>query len=105
MHKIATLEGLMREWEVEERLGAMIDKCLKRLLFVRGLKSLNRAPEVIVSPPTTTRLLSRRRQGQNARAKCSEAETEGSLGEHDVHKMATLEGLMREWEVEDVWVP
>jgi hypothetical protein len=43
--KMATLEGLMREWEVEARLGAMIDQCLKRLLFVRGLKSLNRPAE------------------------------------------------------------
>jgi hypothetical protein len=56
--KMATLEGLMREWEVEERLGAMIDKCLKRLLFVRGLKSLDRSAEVASSP---VRLASSRR--------------------------------------------
>ena len=48
--KMATFEGLMREWEVEERLGAMIDRCLKRLLFVRGLKSLDRSAEVASLP-------------------------------------------------------
>jgi len=36
----ATVEGLARDLEIEERLDAMIDKCLKRLLFLRGLKSL-----------------------------------------------------------------
>jgi hypothetical protein len=36
----ATLDGLMKELASEERLEAMIDRCLKRLLFLRGLKSL-----------------------------------------------------------------
>jgi hypothetical protein len=36
----ATVERLLRDLGVEERLDAMIDKCLKRLLFLRGLKSL-----------------------------------------------------------------
>jgi hypothetical protein len=36
----ATVEGLSRDLEIEERLGALIDKCLKRLLYLRGLKSL-----------------------------------------------------------------
>jgi hypothetical protein len=35
-----TVERLLRDLAVEERLDAMIDKCLKRLLFLRGLKSL-----------------------------------------------------------------
>jgi hypothetical protein len=39
--EIATFDCLMKDLEVEERLDAMIDKCLKRLLFVRGLKSLS----------------------------------------------------------------
>lgn len=56
VHKMATLEGLMREWEVEERLGAMIDKCLKRLLFVRGLKSLDRSAEVPSAPVKIVRM-------------------------------------------------
>jgi hypothetical protein len=36
----ATVERLLRDLAVEERLDAMIDKCLKRLLFLRGFKSL-----------------------------------------------------------------
>jgi hypothetical protein len=36
----ATFERLLTDLEIEERLDALIDKCLKRLLFVRGLKSL-----------------------------------------------------------------
>ena len=36
----ATVERLLRDLEVEDRLDAMIDKCFKRLLFLRGLKSL-----------------------------------------------------------------
>jgi hypothetical protein len=31
----ATVEGLMRDLEIEERLDALIDKGLKRLLFLR----------------------------------------------------------------------
>ena len=40
----ATVDRLMKDLEVQERLDAMIDKCLKRLLFVRGLKSISGAP-------------------------------------------------------------
>jgi hypothetical protein len=36
----ATLDRLTRELEVEDRLQTMIDRQLKRLLFLRGLKSL-----------------------------------------------------------------
>jgi hypothetical protein len=39
--KTATVDGLLRALGVEERLDAMIDKCLKQLLFLRGLKSLS----------------------------------------------------------------
>jgi hypothetical protein len=39
----ATFDRLLQELGVEERLDAMIDRCLKRLLFLRGLKSLPRA--------------------------------------------------------------
>ena len=39
----AIVNGLLRDLGVEERLDAMIDKCLKRLLFLRGLKSLSTA--------------------------------------------------------------
>jgi hypothetical protein len=37
----ATVERLLSDLEIEERLDALIDKCLKRLLFLRGLKSLS----------------------------------------------------------------
>jgi hypothetical protein len=38
--KPATIEGLMQELDVKERLDASISKCLKQLLMVRGIKSL-----------------------------------------------------------------
>jgi hypothetical protein len=41
--ELATVECLMRELDVEERLNAMIDRKLKRLLVLRGIKSLPRA--------------------------------------------------------------
>lgn len=44
----ATLKGLLRSLAILERLDSMIDKCLKRLLFVRGLKSVSTASS---SPP------------------------------------------------------
>src|SRR5262249_23412389 len=46
--KTATVDRLLEDLEVEERLDAMIDKCLKRLLFLRGLKSL---PTAVSSAP------------------------------------------------------
>jgi hypothetical protein len=38
--KPATIEGLMKELDVRERLDGMINRCLKQLLLVRGIKSL-----------------------------------------------------------------
>jgi hypothetical protein len=38
--KVATLNRLMKELDVEERLDTMIDRLIKRLLFLRGLKSI-----------------------------------------------------------------
>jgi hypothetical protein len=35
-----SLTLLMKELDVEERLDAMIDRLIKRLLFLRGLKSI-----------------------------------------------------------------
>jgi hypothetical protein len=51
----ATVNHLLRDVGVEDRLDAMIDKCLKRLLFLRGLKSLPTAsssapPQPIAEP-------------------------------------------------------
>jgi hypothetical protein len=44
----ATVDRLFAGFRVEGRLDALIDKCLKRLLFLRGLKSLS---PVSASPP------------------------------------------------------
>jgi len=44
----ATVVRLLQDLEIEERLDAMIDKCIKRLLHLRGLRSLSTAP---ASPP------------------------------------------------------
>jgi hypothetical protein len=40
MGEEATVDRLMKDLEVLERLDALIDKCLKRLLYLRGFKSL-----------------------------------------------------------------
>ncbi len=40
---IASVDQLMKDLEVQDRLDAMIDRCLKRLLFLRGLKSISSA--------------------------------------------------------------
>jgi hypothetical protein len=40
MGSTVTLEQTFKDFEVEERFDAMIEKLLKRLLFVKGLKSL-----------------------------------------------------------------
>ncbi len=45
----ATVDHLMKELEVQERLDAMIDKCIKRLLLLRGLKSVS--SDVGSAPP------------------------------------------------------
>ena len=47
MGEEVTIDGLMRDLMVQERLDAIIDKCLKRLLFLKGLESL----ESSASPP------------------------------------------------------
>jgi hypothetical protein len=38
--EIASIDSLMKELEILDRLDAMFDKCVKRLLMVRGVKSL-----------------------------------------------------------------
>jgi hypothetical protein len=40
----ATFAGLTKELDIIERLNSLIEKCLKRLLFVRGVKSMSTAP-------------------------------------------------------------
>jgi hypothetical protein len=44
----ATFDRLEKDLAIEERLDGLIDKCLKRLLYLRGLKSM-----ATVSPSTT----------------------------------------------------
>jgi hypothetical protein len=46
MAKAATLYRLKKELDVEERLDAMIDRLLKRLLFLRGFKSITSSPAI-----------------------------------------------------------
>ena len=40
----ATFDGLTKELETQERLDAAINRCLKQLLMVRGVKSIAAAP-------------------------------------------------------------
>jgi hypothetical protein len=40
----ATLERLLADLGVEDRLDAMIDRCMKRLLLLRGFKSMAATP-------------------------------------------------------------
>jgi hypothetical protein len=46
--EFASVDQLMEDLEVQDRLDAMIDRCLKRLLFLRGLKSI---PSASASAP------------------------------------------------------
>ena len=40
----ATFDGLTKELDIQERLDAAINRCLKQLLMVRGVKSITAAP-------------------------------------------------------------
>lgn len=51
MGEAATIEGLTRELEVQDRLDGMIERCLKRLLMTRGLKSMSIRSAPPESPP------------------------------------------------------
>jgi len=59
-YHVAVLARLMKELDVEERLDAMIDRLLKRLLFVRGLKSIT-SSEVMALPSSAPKSLPRSR--------------------------------------------
>jgi hypothetical protein len=48
--KPATINGLMEELDIEERLDGLISKCLKQLLLVRGVKSLSPASSSASTP-------------------------------------------------------
>jgi len=49
--KVAVLSRLLKELDVEERLDAMIDRLIKRLLFMRGLKSITSSE--VMAPPSS----------------------------------------------------
>jgi hypothetical protein len=40
---VATTDHLLNEFAIIERINAMFDRCLKRLLMVRGIKSISRS--------------------------------------------------------------
>jgi len=44
--KSATLEGLAEYLDIVDRIDAKIDKLLKRLLFLKGLKSISESPSL-----------------------------------------------------------
>jgi hypothetical protein len=46
----ATVEGLMKELDIKERLDGLISKCLKQLLMARGVKSLSAASSSVPTP-------------------------------------------------------
>jgi hypothetical protein len=46
----ATIDGLMKELDVIERLDGMITRCLKQLLIIRGVKSLSSTPSSESAP-------------------------------------------------------
>ena len=46
----ATIVGLMKELDVKERLGGIINRCHKQLLMVRGVKSLSSAAASEAAP-------------------------------------------------------
>ena len=46
-----TIDHLLSELSLVERLDGMIDRCIKRLLLVRGLKSISSSPSKASSPP------------------------------------------------------
>ena len=46
----ATIQGLMKELDIKERLDSLISKCLKQLLIVRGVKSLSPASSIAATP-------------------------------------------------------
>lgn len=52
---VGTTDHLLKELEIHDRLDGMIDRVLKRLLFIRGLKSLSSA-QTPASQPRVKRI-------------------------------------------------
>ena len=57
----ATIDGLMKELDIKERLDGIIYKCLKQILAVRGVKSFSP-----VSSVSTPQFQARQKQGDHA---------------------------------------
>lgn len=49
--EVATIDHLVTELQVMERLDGIIDRCLKRLLVVRGVKSISNRSDKPISGP------------------------------------------------------
>jgi hypothetical protein len=56
--QIATVDWLTKELDVRGRLDGMIDRCLKRFLFIRGLKSISSSTSTSATPSTPRKQLS-----------------------------------------------
>jgi hypothetical protein len=54
---VATTDYLLEELSITERLGHMIERCLKQLLFIRGLKSILSPSATTVTTPRIPRLV------------------------------------------------
>ena len=50
LDEIGTTDYLMKELDIHDRLDGMIDRCLKRLLFIRGLKSISSTQTPVSQP-------------------------------------------------------
>jgi hypothetical protein len=48
---IATPDRLIADLQVEERLDAAVEKCIKRLLMLRGVKSMSVASSQLAQSP------------------------------------------------------
>jgi hypothetical protein len=53
--EVSTIDYLEKELSIIERLDAMIDRCLKSLLYVRGIKSMSSSSSSAASQPRLTR--------------------------------------------------
>jgi hypothetical protein len=52
----ATVDHLMKELEIRDRLDAKIERCIKQLLLVRGLKSISSKSSTTSSQPPVKKL-------------------------------------------------
>ena len=57
MGQAATMDGLIRDLDIQRRLDARIESCMRRLLMVRGAKSMTRrsASDAVPALPPGTR--------------------------------------------------